>query len=197
MNDDIRDTAVCYSNIAEACLYFDHVLPLGVFFDDIITALPHVQVPEDFRSAPRVPRDFLPELLPPSLRRIEFFSELERLHSEGIEAFLHWAGDVRDHELLTFEPTYFDVWLRNTRALTERAGVTDCPIVTHPDVLPHALEASVTSTDFAATMTSLHLVDASRLSWDQVREFRSDPLSRMKLRRLASKNRKANRANDE
>ena len=184
MNNDIRDTAVCYSNLAEACLYFDHILPLGVFFDDVITALPHVKAPEDLQSAPRVPREFLPELLPPSLRRRDHFRELERLHTEGMEAFLQWMEDIVKGKSSTHELAIFDSWLRNTRTLTERMGLLDCTVVTEPNLLPHTLEASVTSTDFAATMTSLHLVKASRLSWDQIREFRRDPLSRMKLRRL-------------
>src|SRR5688572_5137957 len=47
-----RQHALCYANLAEACLYFDHIVPLAVFFDDTFRAMRSATKPEDLRSTP-------------------------------------------------------------------------------------------------------------------------------------------------
>jgi len=50
--------------------------------------------------------------------------------------------------------------------------------------LPEAMCDESLASDFAATMTSMHLIDVNKLSWERIEEFRKDRASRMKLRRL-------------
>ena len=180
-----NDTALAYSNVPEAALYFDYVVPVSIFFDNIFKAIQSGDPEKVNDSSNAASRELLIGLLPPSLRQNrDFLEHLDRLYGSGVEAFLKWMEEVVQKRVTTPDLVGFDNWLREVERVTTSFGLSDCPIVTYPDVLPEVMNDESTPSDFAATMTSIHLVDARVLSWEQIHEFRKDEGSRMKLRRL-------------
>lgn len=182
-----QTTAIAYSNVAEAALYFDHVVPISVFLDNALRFF-QASTPEEAAERAHLaaaPQGLLDGLLPPHLRYVASFrDDLRLLYDDGSETLIRWAENVVARKVTEPRLLGFDDWLQASAQIIERYGLSDCPIVIHPDVLPQLSSAEGVSYGFAATLCSLHLIDADKLSWDVVRELRQDEASRQKLRRL-------------
>lgn len=177
------DTAIAYSNVAEAALYFEHVIPISIFFDHTFRL---VRSGNPFPTDDlRAPAPFLRSLLPLSVRHDErFLSELRRLYVDGSETLIAWMDLVRQKTITVPALTGFGPWLEDAGRISKQFGFDTCPVVIHPNVLPQLTSGSDIEPDFGATMTSLHLIDADAISWAQVEAFRKDTVARSKLRRL-------------
>lgn len=176
--------AVAISNVPEAALYFDSVVPVSIFFDNSFKAIQSGDPNRILDEENAAPRELLVDLLPPALRNGKVFTDLEHLYQSGVDAWLKWMEGVVQKRATETYLIGFDSWLSELERFMTTCELTECPIITYPDVLPEALSGESTPTDFAITMTSLHLVNAQALAWEQIHEFRKDERSRMKLRRL-------------
>ena len=180
----IDDTALSYSNVFEAALYFDYVVPISPFFDYTFLAM-RVPHPSLVSTVEVPPREFMLGLLPPAVRNNDaFLNQLAGLYRSGSEVFIRWMEQVQQKVITTPNLTGFDSWLHEAKNVAADFGLAQCPVITHPGVLPEAMCDESLASDFAATMTSMHLIDANKLSWAQIEEFRKDRTSRVKLRRL-------------
>lgn len=180
-----RATAISLQATKEAALYFDSVIPLFVGAEAVsdLTSLRR----RELRKLDNATTKLVVELLPMSLRTSEEFAaawkDLEAvgliarfkpvLDQYGIDDALGVLSPAEYQDLVaTFERRYSPI--------ASRFGLYGLPVVSPNRFIGNASPGE----DVLITIQGLHLVDASKASWEQVLAFRKDSDARARLRRL-------------
>lgn len=208
----LNDTVVAYSNLKEAALYFDHVIPDPTYIIDTV-----------FREGIRrgeVGKDFLDEavafatsefgsdtelLLPPELLADKQYFTLARKVPVWLVLNAVVKG-YRDDPRFSVEAakesinqvnSALGVSMLHNRALEASANALHAkypgdllPVVIPDDwvTIPEYIQSTIVSDDvhpeYRLGLVGANFVDTDHASWDQIHEFREDGDSRKKLARL-------------
>lgn len=190
----MENIAFTFGNTKETSLYFDHVVPLGLWVDAV-----KEYGSEEFYAAFDNPveyarlletRGLFDEFLPPEIKR-------------GSPLYELWA-DVNFNMMIVVAARsvgrievakYRQQWFKETVAEEESRhdgliarfladlGVRNASFTTGIELVSNSTSST---DDVAVTIANLNLIDASRASVEQILEFRKDAEARTKLRRLRS-----------
>ncbi|MBI3479088.1 MAG: hypothetical protein HY016_01840 [Nitrosomonadales bacterium] len=176
----MKSTALAYTDLPEAALYFDHVIPMLYFTEILRHDTP------DKNTKNTLPAGIGAQLLPASfLADPVFIQRLLAVNEKGaywiLEMVRREHGWTPNPDRTHLEPHETEDVAHSWHSFVSDFHLQDMPVVCG--------EASVSDSDteaadFALTLSSLRLIDAEKASWEKIMEFRKDADSRPKLRRL-------------
>lgn len=189
---------ICLSNVKQAALFFDRILPIEasdiyIMDPDIEVAAITSQGQKILKSLLSSPEDDLPnetisnvfvftsELLYLSGRFNDETPCREDICASLTHAYLNklrlpLSGGVCNTPTFAGEPVR-----KSVRRLADAVGLKKSSIMLQSDFLT---DAASSVNDVSLTLMNIPLVDTSKASWDQILEFRRDMEARLKLRNL-------------
>jgi len=173
-------STVAAGALSDALLYFDHVVPITGAVDFGIALQREYQAgrhPYPMNELERMAKVLLSDTLPPELQNDQFRARLTDLYtsiSETLQAAAKrgsWEGTPEINQLIP-----------KAECFLEDFGLRKLPLCTSPRYLGETTESD--NPDISLTLASLQLIDTEKASLEQLVEFRRDPETKHKLRRL-------------
>ena len=172
--------AFSFGPMKEAALYFDFIIPFNSYADYLSKAadLPPILPPEEIA----------PKMIPDNLRAKPNFAEMflcvdiafglllqkKLIENFGLPARIEGIGKGEYAKIeLTAGKLFYE--------FMKEFSLENAPIVFPNISIPNS---DSESDDIAVTISSLHLIDVSKTTWEQIAEFRQDKEAKKKLRHL-------------
>jgi hypothetical protein len=178
-------TALSWSGLKDAMLYFPYVVPFAAGFDLLVDSLRTKWRGEPIRASrttAKLSEIIEMELLPPSLRDAGSVERLNAVSRAGIPFVIEIANSSLGEE----SNSDFDTKQHFVDAISSFFShyphLRSIPLIIDSEFISE--ETNEAACDLAVTIPSLQLIDISATSWDQIIDFRRDNDATEKLRRF-------------
>jgi hypothetical protein len=183
-------TVISLHRLKEALLYFDYVIPVNLGEEGLRESL-RISIPENLSADEFYELTFPQDrhlLYPPDLAaKPEFERDLGQLNAASMQCLNEWIEEFRSEFWPEVKNDFLDMpsyqgLITKLSDFLRKYRLEDTAV----DASGKSVRAEQDqgSSEIAVTLMSLHLIDARHSSWEQLSEFRRDPETRDKLRRL-------------
>lgn len=170
---------ITFCNSKEAALYFDNVIPFGSNFEWIVDSL----IKHGGKKDCKRPQDIL---LPKTLLESKQFSldfyRITQMHSTYVlKRNLSCADNVTLKKELQQDAEFLHVEIQK---IIEKYNLYKLPIIISKKEIEASENENCELSSIIVSLPALNLINVENVSWEHIEEFKNDPHSKTKLRRL-------------